>query len=110
MGNQFFKEKTKTITLPETGINVVIRSLTFGEALEFADIQTLEKGAQFEAMNKFVLSMMVSWGAKHHETGQDIPMSAEAVKSLPIQDGNFLFEQSNSFTMMPEDEETVKKD
>jgi hypothetical protein len=86
------KQETRGITLPKSGAKIkFLARITYGKMVEFQD-----KGIKDEktAGMEMAAFLIVDWDLTD-DKGNKLPFSAESIKSLEFDDGNFLINEIN---------------
>lgn len=109
MSNPFLPEKTRTLTLTETGVTVSVRSVTLDEGLAFTTIKNLPEDKRAGKIKEFLASI-ITWDAKHVETGEPIAVTAENIGLLPLADGNRLVKEVMAFISPPEEDQKKEQE
>lgn len=88
------QQKTKEITLPESGAKVLIfENLTYGMILDYQSKSEEEKQVLDNSLDIACL-MIVSWDITD-ENGNKIEINKQSLKLLSYTDGEYLVEQIN---------------
>lgn len=95
--NPFVAGRTVDLTLPSTGIKATIREPSLDQALEFSSkSEAMTSKEKADHLKTFIASL-TTWDAKDVTDGSPVPVTADTLGYLPVDDGNAIVEAAMTF-------------